>query len=90
MYNTPRIRVVLLFVGLFFIYLLYLGMELETIIALGERLGYKDDSLQEFVQKETERIEKKAIRDQQREDRRLEREKTREKPLETMNLSSGD
>ena len=35
-------------------------MELEKLIALGQQLGYEDDSLRKFVADEQTKLEKKA------------------------------
>ena len=47
--------------------------ELAKLITLGERLGYKDDTLRTFVKEEQEKTEKKRKQDEERETRANER-----------------
>ena len=49
-------------------------MELEKLIALGQQLGYEDDSLHKFVADKQTKLEKKAELALQREERARERE----------------
>ena len=49
-------------------------MELEKLIALGQQLGYEDDSLRKFVADEQTKLEKKAELALQQEERARERE----------------
>ena len=53
--------------------------ELTELVSLGERLGHKGDALQQFVQREQARLEKKQQEAQERADRAAEREEKRHK-----------
>ena len=68
-------------------------MDLEVLVKLGERLGYEDDDLRTFVEKERRRLEAKQEQDLHRDERRIAREIEAKKieqehELETLRLKA--
>ena len=56
-------------------------ISLEKLITLGEKLGYKEESLQKFVDTELAREEERRIKDEEREQRAQMREREKEQMI---------